>query len=84
MGATVEAPKASSSDAERPTTNTVPVLHGTPLTISAGRLAGSPEESNLNTKPHDSTFMKKRALITSLWRIWMATILLLKRKAKGI
>ena len=85
MGAPVEAPKASSSDAERPTTNSVPELHGTPHTISLGRLAGSPEESNTKTqKPDDAIFIEKRALSTSLWRIRRVTILLLKRKAKGI
>ena len=50
MGAPVEATKASFSDAERPTTNSVPELHGTPLMISAGRLAGSPVESNTKHK----------------------------------
>ena len=50
MGAPVEAPKASSSEAERPTTNSVPELHGTPQTISSERLAGSPKESNTKTQ----------------------------------
>ena len=45
MGAPVEAPIASSSDAERPTTNSVPELHGTPQTVSSGRLTSSPEKS---------------------------------------
>ena len=42
MGAPVEAPAASSSDAERPTTNFVPEPYGTPHTISSGQLTGSP------------------------------------------
>ena len=50
MGAPVETRKASSSDAERLTTNSVPELHGTPHAISSGRLAGSPEESNSKTQ----------------------------------
>ena len=50
MGAPVEAPKASSSDAERPTTNSIPELHGTPHTISSGQLTGSPEEGNTKTQ----------------------------------
>ena len=50
MGAPVEAPKASSSDAERPTTNSIPELHSTPHTISSGQLTGSPEEGNTKTQ----------------------------------
>ena len=50
MGAPVEAPKASSLDAERPTTNSVPELHGTPHTISSGQITGSPEEWNTKTQ----------------------------------
>ena len=50
MGAPVEAPIASSLDAERPTTNSVPELYGTPHTVSSGQLTGSPEESNTKTK----------------------------------
>ena len=58
MGAPVEAPTASSSDVEHPTTNSTPELYGTPRTITSGRLAGSPEESNTKTqKPHDAIFM---------------------------
>ena len=50
MEAPVEAPKASSLDAERPTTNFVLELHGTPHTVSSRRLTGSPEESNTTTQ----------------------------------
>ena len=50
MGEPDEAPEASSSDAERPTTNSVPELHGTLHNISSGRLAGSAEESNTETQ----------------------------------
>ena len=85
MGAPVEAPTASSSEVEHPTTNSVPELHGTPQTISSGRVAVSPEESNTKTqKPHDAIFMYKRALNTSLWKLWMATILFLQIKTNGI
>ena len=81
MGAPVEEPTASSSDVEHPITNSVPELYGTPRTISSERLTGSPEESNTKTqKPHDAIFMYRRALITSLWKIWMANILFLQTK----
>ena len=50
MGAPVETPKASSSDAVRPTTNLVPELNGAPHIISSGRLADSPEEPNTKTQ----------------------------------
>ena len=33
-----------------------------------------------HTKPHDATFMFRRALNTSLWEIWMATVLSLTEK----
>ena len=83
MGAPVEAPAVSSSDVERPTTNSVRKLHGTPHT-SSGRIAGSPEKSNTNAqKPHDAIFMYKRALNTSLWKIWVATMIFQKTKANG-
>ena len=66
---------ACSSEVEHPTTNSVPELHGTTLTIFSGRLAGSPEESNTKRqKPHDAVFMYRRALSITLWKIWMATI----------
>ena len=85
MGAPVEAPADSSPDVERPTTNFFPELHGTPHSVSSGRSTSSPEESiTTNTKPHDAIFMKRRALCTSLWRIWNATIFFLKRRTKGI
>ena len=77
MGAPVAAPTASSLDVERPTTTSIPELHGTPHTIiSSGWLAGCPEESYTKAqKPHDATFifMYTRALITSLWKTWKAT-----------
>ena len=49
MGATVEAPTASSPDVERPTTNLVPELHGTPHSVSSGQSKSSPEESKTKT-----------------------------------
>ena len=85
MAAPVEVPTTSSSDAERPTKISVPELYGTPHNISSGRFTGSPVESNTESKkPHDAIFMCRRALRTSLWRIWMATKLLLQIKANGI
>ena len=85
MGAPAAAPAASSSDVDRPTKNSVPELHETPHIISSGRLSGSPEESNTKTqKPHDAIFTYRRELNTSLWKIWMATILFLQIKANGI
>ena len=69
MGASVEAPTASSSDVEKPTTNSDTELHGTTHTISSGQKAGSPEESNSKIqKPHDAIFMYRRALNSSLWK----------------
>ena len=50
MGAPVAAPTASSSDAERPNTNSVPGLHGTPHTVTGGRITSCPEESNIETR----------------------------------
>ena len=85
MGAHVEAPTASSSDVESPNTNSVPELYVTPHILSSGRLAGSPEESNTETqKPHDAIFMWRLALNTSLWIIWVATIIFLQMEANGI
>ena len=84
MAAPVEAPTASSSDAERPTTSSVPEKHGRPH-ISSVTKAGSPEESSTKTqKPHDAILMHRWALNTSLWKIWMATIFFLQIKAHGI
>ena len=37
-----------------------------------------------NTKPHDPIFMNRRALSTSLWRIWIATLILPQIKANEI
>ena len=75
IGAAVETPKASFLEVERPTTNSVPELRGTPQAISWGRLAGCPEASNTKTqKSHDAIFMHRLALNTSLWKIWVATI----------
>ena len=46
--------------------------------------AGSPEESNTQTqKPHDAIFMIRRALETSLWKIWMPIILFPIAKTNG-
>ena len=50
MGALVEALTASSSDANRPTTNSLPELHGTPHTVSSGQLTSSPEKSHTKTQ----------------------------------
>ena len=50
MGALVEAPAASSTDVERPTTNLVPELHGTPHSVSSVRSTSSPEDSNTKTQ----------------------------------
>ena len=85
LGAPVESPTASSSNAEHPTTNPFPELHGTQHTISWGRLAGSRDEWNTETqKPHDPIFMYRRGLSTSSWKIWVATIILLQIKTNGI
>ena len=82
MGSAVGAPTASFSNVERPTTNSVPELYETLRTISSGQSTGSPEESNSKTqKPHDGIFMNWRTLSTSLWKIWMATTLILQTKA---
>ena len=81
MGAPVETPAASSPGVERPTTNLVPELHGTPHSVSSGRLTVSPEEWNTKLR---SPMMCLGALNTSLWRLWKATILLLQMKANGM
>ena len=49
--------------------------------VSQVQAAASPEESNTKRQqPHDVIFMNKRALQTSLWKIWIATILFLQIK----
>ena len=84
MGAPVEAPTASFLDVERLATNLVPELHGTTHTICSGRLAGSPDESNNGTqKPRVAIFMYRRALNTSWWKMWIATIIFLQMKTNG-
>ena len=69
MGVCTVAPTPSSHDV-RPTSNSVPEHRGAQESLNSGRPAGSPDESNTETKqPHDAFFMKRRALITSLWKI---------------
>ena len=75
MGACTVAPTPSSHDL-RPTSNSVSELPGAKRSLNSEWPAGSPDESNTETKqPHDTFFMKRRALFTSLWKIWVATTL---------
>ena len=54
---------------------------GTQANASPGWAAGSPAESNTKTQYlHDAIFLFECALWTSLWKIWMATILFLRKK----
>ena len=69
MGACTVAPTPSSHDV-RPTSNSVPEQPEAQESLLSGPPAGSPDESNTKTQqPHDAFFMKRRALITSLWKI---------------
>ena len=75
MRACTVAPRPSSHDV-RPTSNSIPEQPGAKESLKSGWPAGSPDESNTKTKqPHDAFFMKRRALFTSLWKIWVATIM---------
>ena len=74
MGACTAAPRPSSHHV-RPTSNSVPEQPGAKESLKSGWPAGSPDESNTKTQqPHDAFFMKRRALFTSLWKVWVATI----------
>ena len=75
MGACTVAPRPSSHDV-RPTSNSVPEQPVAHESLNSGWPAGTPDESNTKTQqPHDAFYMKRRALFTSLWKIWLATIL---------
>ena len=81
MGACTVAPKPSSHDV-LPILNSVPEQPGVQESLNSGGPAGSPDESNTKTKqPHDAFFMKRPALITSLWKIWAATIIFQQTKS---
>ena len=74
MGATTAAPWLSSPDV-RPTSTSVPEQTRAQGSLNSGWQARSPDESSSETnEPHDAFFMKRRALSTSLWKIWVATI----------
>ena len=83
MGASLEAPTASSSDAERPLQfwfrNRLD--HHTPS--PQGDYQALRKNKILKHKAHVAIFVYGRALSNSLWRKWMATILLLQIKTKG-
>ena len=81
MGACTVAPTPSSHDV-RPTSNSVPEQPGAKESLNSGWPTGSPDESFTKLKqPHEAFFMKRRALITSLWTIWVATILFQQTKS---
>ena len=81
MGAFTVAPRPSSTDV-RPTSNSVPEKTRAQKPLNSGWPAGSPDESNTETnQPHDAFFMKRRALFTSLWKIWVATIWIQQTKS---
>ena len=87
MGEFFKALKTSSLNVARPITNPLPKPPGTSRSVSSGRTLGSSEESNNETQqPHDALdaiIMYTRALQTSLWKIWLATILFPQLKANG-
>ena len=84
MGACSVAPTPSSHDV-CPTSNSVPEQPGAQESLNSGWPAGSADESNTKTQqPHDGFFMKKRALITSLWKMSGHHIISSKRKANEI
>ena len=71
----------SSQDVTRPTSNSFPEPPGTKTTASPGWAAGSPQEPNTKTqKLNDAIFLYRRALDTSLWKLWMATVIFLWKK----
>ena len=75
MGACTVTPAPSSHDLMRPTSNSVPEQPVAQESLISGWTAGSPDESNTKTQqPHDAFFMNRREPITSLWKIWVATI----------